>query len=312
MAPLAGITDLSFRSLVTRYGADLAFTEMISAKALHYKNKNTQNLIKIPKDGGKFGIQLFGSDADILKEIAMSFNDTPEVAVIDINMGCPAPKIVKNGEGSFLMKDVENAQRIMQKVRSVTKKPLSVKFRRGYEMDNETALEFAKMAEGEGIDYITVHGRYRDQFYSGKSDRDIIKKIKEEVKIPVVANGDIFTGKDAIEVLNYTKADAIMIARGALGNPFIFEEIKCALEGNEYIKPTEIERLDVAKEHFLMEIEEHGENIAVKEMRKHFGWYVKGMADSTDFKNRINIEVDPKKVLSILEEYKEHISKIDI
>ena len=307
MAPLAGVTDLSFRKLVTRYGADLTFTEMISAKALHYKSENTKKLIKLSEDGTPCGIQLFGSEAEILSEIAALFNGNEQIKVIDINMGCPAPKIIKNGEGSALMKDPAKASRIIKEVRKATNKILSVKFRRGYEIDNETSVEFAKMAEDSGADYITVHGRYRDQFYSGKSDLEIIKKVKETVRIPVVGNGDIFTGDDAIRMKDYTNCDAVMIARGALGNPFIFDEVKSSLNNKEYIKPTEIERLNIAKEHFLSALSEYDEIVAIKEMRKHFGWYVKGMKDSTEFKNLINQEIDPKKILEYIESYKDRL-----
>lgn len=304
MAPLAGVTDISFRKILKKMGADLTYTEMVSAKALHYKNEKTKKLISNNEEG-KIAIQLFGSDPNILGEIASILDEREDVILIDINMGCPAPKLVKNHEGAYLMTRPDLASSIIKKVKKSTKKPVTCKFRRGFYLGDETALDFAKMAEESGADMVTVHGRYRDQFYSGTSDREIIRRIKEEVKIPVIGNGDIFTGKDAKEMFDITGCDGIMVARGALGNPWIFKEIKAYLNGEDYLGPRDEERIDMAIYH-LKEACLGNENIEakVKEMRKHIGWYLKGLKNSTRIRDLINTKSDLDEVINILEAYK--------
>lgn len=306
LAPMAGITDISFREIAISMGCSMVYSEMVSAKALHYGSENTKELLRISPKEKPIAVQLFGSEKDIMAETASVLDENEDIVLIDINMGCPAPKIVKNGEGSALMLDPKKAAEILREVRKATSKPVTCKFRRGFRMNEETALDFAKRMEDAGADLVTVHGRFREQYYSGKSDREIIRKIKEELTIPVIGNGDIFTGEDALEVLK-TGCDGIMVARGALGNPWIFQEIQAALEGKPYERPGARERLDTLLFHYRNTINYEGSYKAVREMRKHIGWYIKGLPKNTEVKNAINQETDPDKVIEILTLYKEEL-----
>lgn len=305
MAPLAGVTDRTYRGILTELGADLTYTEMVSAKALHHNNENTRELLRLAPNQKFIAVQLFGSDPDILAEIARTFEDRPEIVLIDINMGCPAPKIVKNGEGAALMLDPKRAAGIIRAVSKNTAKPVTCKFRRGYAMGDETALEFARRMEDAGAAMMTIHGRYRDQFYSGVSDRDIIRRIKQAVSVPVIGNGDIFSGEDALEMFKTTGCDGIMVARGALGNPFIFQEIHAAMEGRAYEKPTAQMKLDMALRHLNGAVGEMGEYIGVREMRKHMGWYLKGMHQATRYRDLINRAETMDEVTKLLKELRE-------
>ncbi len=302
MAPLAGITDPTFRGILTEMGADLTYSEMVSAKALHYKNENTRQMLRLAPNQKQIGVQLFGDDPKILAGIAATFEDRPEIILIDINMGCPAPKLVKNGEGAALMKDPKKAAEIIREVRKSTSKPVTCKFRRGYGMGDETAVEFARRMEDAGADLVTVHGRFRDQFYEGQSDQFIIRKVKESVQIPVIGNGDIFNGQDALDMFRETGCDGIMVARGALGNPFIFREIKAALDGRVYEGPGILERLDIAAEHLKGAVADSGENVGVREMRKHMGWYFKGIHKAAQYKNAMNHAATLEEALRLLEQ----------
>lgn len=304
MAPLAGVTDRTFRGIITEMGADLTYTEMVSAKALHYQNEATRQLLRLADNQKFIAVQLFGEDADILAETAASFEELPQILLIDINMGCPAPKIVKNGEGSALMKDPAKAAGIIKAVKRRTTKPVTCKFRRGFGMGDETALDFAKAMEAAGADLITVHGRYREQYYTGDSDREIIRRIKNGVSIPVIGNGDIFTGAAAKQMFEETGCDGIMVARGALGNPYIFREIKAYLKHEPYLPPTNEERIDLAITHLRGAVEDMGEYTGVREMRKHMGWYLKGLHSAARHKDQINHAQTLDEVIGILEDLK--------
>lgn len=303
LAPMAGVTDISFREIAISMGCSMVYSEMVSAKALHYGSSNTEDLLRISPLEKPIAVQLFGSEKEILAETAARLSENEDIVLIDINMGCPAPKLVKNGEGASLMLDPKKAQEILREVKKSTDKPVTCKFRRGFKMDEETALDFALRMEEAGADLITVHGRFREQYYSGKSDREIIRKIKKALSIPVIGNGDIFTGADALEMFETTGCDGIMVARGALGNPWIFSEIRAALENTPYTPPTLEERIRILIRHYENTLAYDGERKAVREMRKHVGWYLKGMPRSTDLKNRINTETDSRKVLESLAEY---------
>ncbi|MBQ3463625.1 MAG: tRNA dihydrouridine synthase DusB [Clostridia bacterium] len=275
LAPMAGITDLPFRKICRRYGASLVYTEMVSAKGLHYRDKKTPQLMKIDGDERPCALQIFGSDADIMAEVVpqvMEFK--PDI--IDINMGCPTPKIVNNGDGSALLKTPEKIGEIVRKVSDTSPIPVTVKIRKGWDSDNINAVEVAKIIEQNGAAAIAVHGRTREEYYSGKADWDIIRQVKNAVKIPVIGNGDIKTPPDAKRMIDETGCDAVMIGRGAQGNPFLFRQIAEYLETGEVTyNPTPREKLTQMIEHINMLIDEKGEYIGIREARKHIAWYIK-------------------------------------
>lgn len=307
LAPLAGITDIIYREIAIEKGCGLVYTEMVSAKALSYGNQKTKDLIKISEKEKPIGVQIFGNDKNTIGEIISLLDENEDIFLIDINMGCPAPKLIKNGEGAALMLDPKKAGEIVSEAKKRTSKPVTCKFRRGFRNDDETALDFAQHMEKSGADLITVHGRYRDQYYSGKSDRKIIKTIKEKVKIPVIANGDIFTGKDAVDMIIETGADGIMVARGAIGNPWIFEEIDAAFKGIDYIGPTNLEKINLLLEHYGKAVDYYGEYRGVREMRKNVGWYLKGLPNNIRIKDIINRKNQSNKVIEILNDYKDSL-----
>jgi len=288
LAPLAGYTDLAFRKLCARLGAGLTFTEMVSAKGLHYNSDHTKQLLNISEEEGKAGVQLFGSDPAIIADIAaqLEASDGEHIALFDINMGCPAPKIVNNGEGSALMKKPEIAAEIVKRLKKQVSLPVTVKFRKGFDAENINAIDFAKRMEDAGADALSIHGRTREQYYSGKADWDIIAEVKHNVNIPVNGNGDIFTPEDAKAMFEYTGCDGILIARGAMGNPFIFRMIAEYLEKGEYRIPTVREKLELCKEQAAMASEDKGEYIAIREMRKQACNYLKGIRNSAAYKER--------------------------
>ena len=289
LAPMAGVTDMPYRILCKEQGCGMVVTEMVSAKAILYKNKNTQELLKVDERERPVSLQLFGSDPDIVADIAASLEDGP-YDIFDINMGCPVPKIVNNGEGSALMKNPKLAGEIISAMVKKLKKPVTVKFRKGFNDQSVNAVEFAKMAEQSGAAAVTVHGRTREQFYSGKADWDIIRQVKEAVSIPVIGNGDIFTPEDAARMMEETGCDGVMAARGAKGNPWLFHRINHYLETGEILpQPSLSEIRDMILRHARLQVEYKGEFIAMREMRKHVAWYTAGCPHSAALRNDINM-----------------------
>lgn len=306
LAPMAGVSDIAFRTVCREFGADLTFTEMVSAKGLSYANEKTRHLLDLADGESKVGVQLFGHEPDTMASQAAWVEDVmgDTLAYIDINMGCPARKIVSKGDGSALMKDPELAASIVSAIKSVTSVNVTAKFRRGWGMGDETAVEFAKRLEQAGVDAVTVHGRFAEQLYRGESDRGVIGRVKEAVNVPVVGNGDIKCGADAVAMVRETGCDAVMIARAAEGNPWIFEQVKAALKGEEEPpKPTASDRIQMACRHARLLEQREGRNIV--RMRKHAMWYVTGLPGASKARGMFNYCTtleDFERVLDQLEE----------
>lgn len=289
LAPMAGVTDLPFRLLCKEQGCGLLYTEMVSAKAILYKNKNTQELLKVLPEERPIAVQLFGSDPEIVSDIAHQIEDGP-YDIIDINMGCPVPKIVNNGEGSALMKNPKLVEQILSSMVRKVSKPVTVKFRKGFNDTSVNAVEIAKIAESCGVAAVAVHGRTREQFYSGKADWDIIRQVKKAVKIPVIGNGDIFTPQDAKRMLEETGCDGLMIARGAQGNPWLFSRTNHYLNTGELLpEPDVYEVCRMIMRHAHMQADMKGEEIGMKEMRKHIAWYTAGLPHSAALRRACNL-----------------------
>lgn len=287
LAPMAGVTDLPFRLLCKEQGAGLLCMEMVSAKAILYKNKNTEELLSIDARENPVSLQLFGSDPVIMSEIAKQIEERP-FDILDINMGCPVPKVVNNGDGSALMKNPVLAGKIIEATAKAIKKPVTVKIRKGFDDDHVNAVEMAKIAQESGAAAVVVHGRTREQYYSGKADWDIIRQVKEAVSIPVIGNGDILTARDVIRMSEQTGCDGFMIARGAEGNPWIFKQILHYFEvGEELAKPDFTEVRDMILRHARMQIDFKGEYTAIREMRKHAAWYTAGYKNSSKLRARV-------------------------
>jgi len=305
LGPMAGVTDMPFRKLCKRYGCGLLYTEMVSAKAVYYKNKNTAELIKFDEVEKPIALQIFGSEPELMADMAKKLYQETGCSIIDINMGCPVPKVVNNHEGSYLMKDEVWAGRIIETVANALEIPVTVKFRKGFDKDSINAVTFAQMCENSGAYAIAVHGRTREEYYGGKADWNILRQVKEAVKIPVIGSGDVRSGVDALRMKAETGVDGIMIARAARGNPWIFREVKAALEMDEKssdIKPDIKEVCNVILEHALDECEFKGEYTAVREMRKHIAWYTQGMKHACEIRRRVNGIESMDEIRALVEE----------
>ncbi|QQY79470.1 tRNA-U20-dihydrouridine synthase [Keratinibaculum paraultunense] len=313
LAPMAGVTDRAYRIICKEMGAGLVFTEMVSSKGLYYEDEKTKELTSIAEKERPVAIQIFGSDPSIMSEVVKKYiNPRDDIDILDINMGCPAPKIVKNGDGAALLKNPSLIKKILKEVVKVSTKPVTIKIRIGWDINNINGMEIAKMAEAEGVSAITVHGRTRDMFYSGKANWEYIGKIKNYVNIPVIGNGDIFEPIDAINMMEYTGCDGVAIGRGAMGNPWIFKRINLLLKGKDDVNPSDIDRINMAIKHLDMVCDVKGEKIGVREMRKHIAWYLKGMRNSNKIKNTINTVETKQETEKILLDYAQYISNCEI
>ncbi len=301
LAPMAGITNLPFRMICEKFEPGMLCTEMASSRAIFHDDKKTKRLLNTKGESRTISMQIFGSDEETMGFAAKYVSEMADI--VDINMGCPAPKVVKNGDGSKLLLDLELAKKVMQSVVKNSKVPVTLKIRKGWDNEHIVAIEIAKIAEEVGISAITVHGRTRNEFYTGHADWEVIKKVKENVSIPVIGNGDIVDAKTAKKMFEETNVDGIMIGRASLGNPWIFKEIKTYLETGKIInKPSNKERLQIIKEHLNLAIKEKGE-VAIKEMRKHIAWYTKNLKNSSEFRRNVNTIEDEKEVFNIIDEY---------
>lgn len=288
LAPLAGVTDAVMRRICFREGASLAYTEMVSAKGLYYGDRKTESLLYIPEDAGPTSIQIFGSDPEIMGYAAEKLAERNNFS-LNINMGCPVPKVVRNGDGSALMKNPDLVYDVVRAVADKAGKPVSVKFRKGFDDDHINAVEIAKACEAAGAAAVIVHGRTREQYYSGKADWSIIRQVKEAVDIPVIGNGDVFTGADGVRMMKETGCDLVMVARGAQGNPWIFRELMAAWRGEpEPEKPSASEVREMMYQHLDQLVELKGEYAAVREMRKHIAWYTKGRKNGPSIRKAVN------------------------
>ncbi len=305
LAPMAGVTDLPFRLLCKEMDCGLLYTEMINAKALCYEDENTKKMLKIDKREHPISVQIFGSEVEFMGKATEILNAYPN-EILDINMGCPAPKVVKNGDGSALMKNPKLAEEILREVVKKSEKPVTLKIRKGWDERNINAIEIGKIAEDAGIAAIAIHGRTREAFYAGKADWEIIERLKDALSIPVIGNGDIFHAEDAVRMMKETNCDAVMIGRGAQGNPWIFKRTAHYIQTGEMLPPpTIIEKVSTAIRHLDMAIEEDGEYVAIREMRKHIAWYLKGLKGSAKVRDEINKMEKYKDVLDKLKSYQE-------
>lgn len=308
LAPMAGVTDLPFRSICKKYEPGLVCTEMVSVKAIFYGDEKTKLLLNTKGEKRPISMQIFGSDEETMGYAAREVSKLADI--LDINMGCPAPKVVKNGDGSKLLLDLDKAQRIIRAVVENSSVPVTLKFRKGWNNENIVAYELAQIAEKEGISAITIHGRTREEYYGGKVDLDIIKKVKQSVSIPVIGNGDIVDEESALKMFEYTGVDGIMIGRGTMGNPWIFAQIKHYLQtGEKLARPTKSEKYEILKQHIELEIQEKGEKVALNEMRKHISWYTKNMQDSSVFRNKINHTDNKEELIKLIQNYFEQDNK---
>ena len=303
LAPMAGFTDLPFRLICEEYGCNFTFTEMINAKALCYHDEKTTQMLDISGQKKHVGVQIFGSEVEYIGKAAKIINDLDRFAHIDINMGCPAPKIVKNGDGSALMKNPSLASKIVEEAKKNSSIPVTVKIRKGFDDNNVNAVEFAKMLEQSGADAITVHGRTTRQYYSGVADWDIIAEVKQAVKVPVIGNGDVKSPEDVKRMMEYTNCDSVLIARAAQDNPFLFAQINDYFENGSYEDIQDSQRVEIALKHYKLSMEKFETSVAVREMRKQINCYLKGIKNSCAVKNQINMQNDYEKVIEMLESF---------
>ena len=310
LAPMAGFTDLPFRIVCEEYGCNFTFTEMINAKALCYHDEKTTKMLDVSGQKKYVGVQIFGSDVKYMGEAVKIINELERFSHIDINMGCPAPKIVKNGDGSALMKNPTLASKIVQEAKKNSDVPVTVKIRKGFDDNNINAVEFAKLLEQSGADAVTVHGRTTRQYYSGVSDWDIIRDVKNAVKIPVIGNGDVKSPEDAKRMIDYTNCDSVLIARAAQGNPFLFAQINDFFENGIYDEIPDSKRVQIALKHYKLSMEYFEISVAVREMRKQINCYLKGIKNSCAVKNQINMQNDYEKVIEMLETFVESLSEV--
>lgn len=305
LAPLAGVSDVGFRLIAEKYGADKTFTEMVSVNALYYDNKKTDDLLFISENEKNCNIQIFGSKPDIIEKVVKDkINPIEKSKEISFNMGCPVAKITKNGEGSALMAKPKLVEEICKTLRKSTDKKINIKFRLGIDDKNLNYLEIGKIAQDAGIDYVILHARTKEQMYSGKANWNHIKILKENLSIPVIANGDIFCVEDFVKVIDKTKADGVMLARGAMGNPFLFKEIKDYINKGFYEKPTSTQIIDQLIEQYKLELKYKKEKLVVTQMRKHLSWYIKGLENSSKIRDLVNKLNTIEEVMDALEKYK--------
>ncbi len=302
LAPMAGVTDLAFRKICKKFGPGLVCTEMVSSKAIFYDDSKTKLLMNTNDEKRPISMQIFGSDEETMGYAAKYVSKIADI--VDINMGCPAPKVIKNGDGSKLLLDIKKAEKIIRTVVKNSYKPVTLKLRKGWDLNNIVAVEFAQMAENAGVSAITIHGRTRSEMYSGNVDLDIIKEVKSSIKIPVIGNGDIVDEESALRMFEYTGVDGIMIGRGTFGNPWIFKRIKYFLEtGEKMPEITRKEKLRVLKKHIELELQEKEEITAIREMRKHIAWYTKNMSNSSEFRNEINKIENKEELIKKVEDF---------